>query len=230
LEECLAKGMSLEAMAALVGKHPSTVGYWLERHGLEATGSRRHSPRGSIARDELEALVGEGLTLREIAGRLDRSVATVRHWLARYGLRTRRAESARDVPKLKKLTRACKRHGMVTFVLEGRGYYRCSQCRAEAVSKRRRVVKGKLVEEAGGRCVICGYSRCQQALQFHHVDPAGKEFHLGHRGACHSLKKSREEAKKCILLCANCHAEVEAGMTELPVNCIGPPSEVARAA
>jgi len=36
-------------------------------------------------------------------------------------------------------------------VLEGRGYYRCVRCRSEAVSKRRRTVKRKLVEEAGGR-------------------------------------------------------------------------------
>lgn len=29
LEECLAKGMSLETIGELSGKHPSTVRYWL---------------------------------------------------------------------------------------------------------------------------------------------------------------------------------------------------------
>ena len=28
LEECLAKGMSLDAIGEKVGKHPSTVSYW----------------------------------------------------------------------------------------------------------------------------------------------------------------------------------------------------------
>lgn len=229
LEECLERGMSLDAIGELAGKHPSTVSYWLKKHGLEAAGARRHTAKGAVAREELERLVGEGLTLREMAGRLDRSVATIRHWLGRYGLKTAQAES-RKPARLKKLTRSCRRQGMAVFVLEGRGYCRCTRCRAEAVARRRRVIKRKLVEEAGGRCVICGYSRCQQALQFHHLDPASKEFHVGHRGACRSLKKSRKEAKKCVLVCANCHAEVEAGLMELPVNCIERPFEVARAA
>jgi len=80
------------------------------------------------------------------------------------------------------------------------------------------VIKQILVEEAGGSCAICGYSRCQQALQFHHVDPATKSFHLGHSGHSRSLARSREEAQKCVLLCATCHAEVEAGITEMPLN------------
>lgn len=228
LEECLAQGMSLEAIGALTGRHPSTVGYWVKKHGLEANGRRAFAPKGPIPREELEALVEEGLSLRQIAARLDRSASAVRHWLKKHGLKTRRA-SGREEPPRRKVTRVCRRHGETWFVLEGRGYYRCMRCRAEAVAKRRRTIKRKLVEEAGGRCLICGYDRCQQALQFHHVDPSTKRFHLGHNGICRSLSRSREEAKKCVLLCANCHAEVEAGLTTLPVNCLDA-VEVARSA
>jgi hypothetical protein len=32
-----------------------------------------------------------------------------------------------------------------------------------------------------------------------------------------ALAKAREEAAKCVLLCANCHAEVEAGIAQLPL-------------
>jgi hypothetical protein len=73
-----------------------------------------------------------------------------------------------------------------------------------------------LVEEAGGRCQVCGYDRCIAALQFHHIDPATKLFGLGSRGLAQALDKLRAEAAKCVLLCANCHAEVEAGVTRLP--------------
>jgi hypothetical protein len=76
-------------------------------------------------------------------------------------------------------------------------------------------VKEILVTEAGGRCRICGYDRFVGALQFHHVDPAAKEFGLSLGGVTRSLDRARAEAQKCVLLCSNCHAEVEAGMASL---------------
>jgi hypothetical protein len=54
-------------------------------------------------------------------------------------------------------------------------------------------------------------------LEFHHVDPGEKAFGLALRGATRSLQALRDEATKCVLLCANCHAEVEAGVAALPL-------------
>ncbi len=218
LERCLADGLSLETIGERVGRHPSTVGYWLKKHGLAASNAQSNAPKGKPVRSELEGLVQAGLTLREIADRLDRSPTTIRYWLRKYDLRLRRGRRARDPEELRREVFRCRRHGETTFVLEGSGYYRCAACRAERVGKWRREVKRRLVEEAGGRCVVCGYSRCQRALEFHHVDPASKAFHLGMNGVTRSLARSRYEARKCVLLCANCHAEVEAGLIELPVN------------
>jgi hypothetical protein len=100
----------------------------------------------------------------------------------------------------------CRRHGETEFILEGRGYYRCKKCRSERVAQRPRDVKAILVREAGGRCRRCGYDRCIGALQFHHLDPDHKESNIALCGVARSLKRMREEAKKCVLLCANCHA------------------------
>jgi 5-methylcytosine-specific restriction endonuclease McrA len=72
-----------------------------------------------------------------------------------------------------------------------------------------------LVEEAGGECASCGYNRWHGALQFHHVDPTDKAFALSAEGVTRSIEKAREEARKCVLLCGNCHAEVEAGLRKL---------------
>jgi hypothetical protein len=83
------------------------------------------------------------------------------------------------------------------------------------VTARRRRVKAILVEDAGGACVLCGYDRTPAALQFHHLDPAAKRFHMSHAGVARSLAGARAEAAKCVLLCANCHAEVEAGVATL---------------
>lgn len=71
------------------------------------------------------------------------------------------------------------------------------------------------MREAGGRCVICGYDRHIGALHFHHLDPDQKSFSIAHGGITRSLARAREEVKKCVLLCANCHAEVEAGYATL---------------
>ena len=76
-------------------------------------------------------------------------------------------------------------------------------------------MKQLLVEEAGGRCGLCGYDRYVGALQFHHVDPAEKSFQLGQSGLTRSIDAMREEAAKCVLLCSNCHAEVEGGVAKL---------------
>ena len=75
--------------------------------------------------------------------------------------------------------------------------------------RRRRKVRQILIEEAGGKCIRCGYDRYVGALQFHHRERSAKEFGLAERGLTHSLEKLRREAAKCDLLCANCHAEVE---------------------
>ena len=69
--------------------------------------------------------------------------------------------------------------------------------------------------EAGGSCAVCGYDKYPRALEFHHVDPSQKEFGLSARGVARSLEKLRAEAAKCVLLCGNCHAEVEAGIKVL---------------
>ena len=113
-------------------------------------------------------------------------------------------------------TRVCATHGETEFVLEGRGYYRCKRCRQQRVIDWRRRARLKLVAEAGGACVLCGYDRYIGALHFHHVDPSQKEFAVSGRGFTRSIQKMREEAAKCVLLCSNCHAEVEAKIATLP--------------
>ncbi len=96
------------------------------------------------------------------------------------------------------------------------GRYRCVRCSSEAVARRRRRVKEILVRDTGGKCGLCGYGRYQGALHFHHVERSEKSFAVSHDGNTRSLAKIRAEIRKCVLLCGNCHAEVEAGVTALP--------------
>lgn len=68
----------------------------------------------------------------------------------------------------------------------------------------------------GGKCQSCGYSRCIGALELHHIDPTTKSFGIGEKGYTRSWAKVQAELDKCVLLCANCHREVEAGILQLP--------------
>lgn len=208
----------MESIAGEVGKAPSTVAYWVNKHGLVSAHAPRHQARGPIAEEELRTLVEQGLSVRQIAARLDRSATAIRHWLRRYGLRTRPARYARrDEPKGDAVMRECSRHGWSAYRLEpGRRVYRCAECAKERVAEHRRRVKLTLIREAGGACRLCGYDRSPVALQFHHLDPSQKRFHISDGGLTRSLEATREEARKCVLLCANCHAEVEAGAANLP--------------
>jgi len=73
-------------------------------------------------------------------------------------------------------------------------------------TRRKRNKKNLLVQKMGGACYICGYNKCNAALDFHHKDPGEKDFSISkafRKGAA----EINEELTKCILLCANCHSE-----------------------
>jgi transposase len=217
----LEEGRSIESIAREAGRSASTVAYWVKKHGLTSAHAPKHAARGGIDRAELEALVALGMSIRQMADELGVSYTTVRHWLKRYQLKTPRARrlaatAAARAADLAAAIATCPRHGPTTYGRVAPRQYRCLKCRSEAVVARRRRVKELLVAEAGGRCVLCGYDRSAAALQFHHLDPGEKHFSMAARGATRSLAAARAEAHKCVLLCATCHAEVEAGVATLP--------------
>jgi transposase len=216
LEQLLGQGLSLAEIGRRFGRHEATVSYWVKKYGLGAANRAKHGSKGGLTRDQLAPLIAGGMSLAEIAEATGLSKTTVRHWLRAYGLKTQRARRrVADDGRQVELELLCPRHGLTTFKRRSTGGYRCARCRAEAVVRRRRKVKRLLVTEAGGCCKLCGYDRCVGALEFHHIVPSDKRFSLSHRGVTRSLEKARAEASKCALLCANCHAEVEAGVAVL---------------
>ena len=73
LESWIGDGLSLDEMGRRAGRHPSTVSYWMRKHGLAAVGAELHRARGRLDRDELERLIDAGLSVRGIATAVDRA-------------------------------------------------------------------------------------------------------------------------------------------------------------
>lgn len=79
--------------------------------------------------------------------------------------------------------------------------------------------KENLQKLLGSKCCICGFDLYNSALEFHHVDPQTKEFGISASNATtKALEKQLEEAKKCVLVCANCHRGIHEGKLSVPEN------------
>ncbi len=117
----------------------------------------------------------------------------------------------------------CQKEGCIKEAVEGQNF--CSKscrgvyCVVVHYEKKRRRAR----EMMGGKCAICGYCRCDRALEFHHVDPSTKEKNPA-RLFTLSWENIQKELNKCVLLCANCHREVHEGLVKIelsdPVNLI----------
>ena len=94
----------------------------------------------------------------------------------------------------------------------------CYECSGESTRKDnntrkhqktilRRNMKLQAIKMLGGKCSICGYNKCIDALEFHHKDPKQKDFKIG-AGNTISWKEYKSEVEKCILVCSNCHKEI----------------------
>jgi hypothetical protein len=94
--------------------------------------------------------------------------------------------------------------------VEKRKYNDRRQYLIKAVHARRKKVRQMAVEYKGGKCEICGYYRCVDALEFHHNDFFEKRFGISEKGCTRSWKEVMGELDKCIMICANCHRELHA--------------------
>ena len=71
----------------------------------------------------------------------------------------------------------------------------------------RKSTKKQAIKILGGKCSVCGYDKCIDALEFHNKNPLEKDFKIG-SGNTMSWKEYKKEAMKCILVCSNCHKEI----------------------
>ena len=87
----------------------------------------------------------------------------------------------------------------------------CKACHNKNTIQRGRNNKLLYINYKGGKCKICNYNKCIDALDFHHLDPTKKD--PGFESIRYwGLEKAKVELDKCQLLCCRCHREVHAGL------------------
>ena len=106
--------------------------------------------------------------------------------------------------------------GGVNLPVDKRKYASRREYLIDKVRKRRRYTKETAVAYKGGRCFICGYKECIDALEFHHLESYKKDFGVAKSGYTRRLTKVLKEVDKCVLVCSNCHREIHAGLLQLP--------------
>lgn len=83
--------------------------------------------------------------------------------------------------------------------------------RRESLRKSKKVLiernKALILESRSRGCQVCGYNKCQEALEFHHSDPNTKDLKISDALKQWGTDKLKEEINKCIVLCCNCHRE-----------------------
>ncbi len=108
----------------------------------------------------------------------------------------------------------CLECGRVFIYKRGQGHQinRCNSC----VVREHRIKLGqRAIDYKGGKCEECGYNKCNRALSFHHKNPEEKEFAISKAIATNrKWGYIREELDKCILVCSNCHMEIEDAIIE----------------
>jgi len=154
----------------------------------------------------LEKLIKEDKSLHKIAAELNCSKTNVEYWLKKFGLSTNFKKYNKG--NFKNAAPKCTTCGeMDKTKFYGKKRNICKRCQITYNTEASRKKKRKAVEYKNGKCKICGYNKCINALEFHHRDPSTKKENWDNMSGWR-WERIVKELDKCDLLCANCHREI----------------------
>jgi len=163
----------------------------------------------------INALAAKGLSTRKIAKELQVSASTVKYWLKKFDIKTISRSEVSDY----RFCPCCETEKLKDEFYnrrngKGNSVY-CKHCSNNQAVERQKKFKQQCIDYKGGKCVSCGYKKCNNVLEFHHLDPSKKEFSIAHAKLTSFNEKVKRELDNCALVCANCHREIHAGFLDL---------------
>ena len=166
---------------------------------------------------QLAELVEDSKSIAEIAEKTNKGKSTIRHWLKKYNLKTSGRAGNKTkctITDGKKICTKCLEIKTVDKFRErkdrpGTLQPHCLSCSSNTTIKRQQGIKKSCVDYKGGKCTDCGLIATNNnlgAFEFHHLEPAHKDFNLSDvKNRNYSSVLS--ELDKCVLLCSNCHVK-----------------------
>lgn len=161
-----------------------------------------------FTKDEIQKIALDSKTWQEILTKLGYksrgSLVTVKSYFLKNNISCTLLQS--------EVTQQCPICGK-TFTYENKGGNRkyCFDCSPSTNNPSQKffAFKKNWIKNHGNACSVCGYNKCIDALEFHHIDPRTKNFSISNTGN-HGIDDLIQEAEKCIIVCANCHREIHA--------------------
>lgn len=155
---------------------------------------------------ELLRLIDNDLSIRQISDSTGKSATSVRFWLKKYGLKTKRNQYNKSPNTQYKC--ACGQTDPSKFY--GHKKSKCGTCHSQYTLDTGRAKRKQIVDYMGGKCQNCGWNAFLAGLQVHHLDTNEKDpSFASHRGW--KWERILKEIEGCILLCAICHIGVHTG-------------------
>jgi len=169
----------------------------------------------------IKLYITDGLSQRGVAEHLGISQTTVRYYLEKYKIKKNKPRpvtesGSKRCPKCevtKPLTDFYKQIRPSGNVCNGSW---CKACVKGQTVVRQRHYKQQAIDLKGGGCRACGFKAYAGALDFHHIDPSTKDMQAGRFSRKPTSYKLSKELNKCVLVCANCHRMIHAGVIECP--------------
>ena len=158
--------------------------------------------------EALKSLVDEGLSIRQIAARLETSPTNVRYWLRVHNLKTNCRPNRAERNSAHNRNCACGENDSSKFY--GNKFWICAKCWNSRAIQRSKEKVAWARKKLGGKCVACGFDKYICSLDIHHLVPAEKDVAF-RTMRFWSLERIEKEIEKCVLLCKNCHAAFHSG-------------------
>ena len=89
----------------------------------------------------------------------------------------------------------------------------CKECEHEKSRQTRDTKKQIITDLKEVGCAVCG-EQDPICLDFHHYDPTEKSFNMS-AAVMKTLPDMLNEASKCVVVCANCHRKIHAGVLNI---------------
>jgi hypothetical protein len=229
-----AKGMSYKMISKELGCRVKTVSHYCRGDNIVPTIVDLNDGNNTKISDDKIAQIenmSKTHTIKSIAELLGISTGTVKRYRKMKNIFTRAYNIKMPDEIIVKIKELCKDHMIkevakllnisVGTVKRYKHYEMRVKLTAEdrkknnsrCVMDNRKKTKHRAVEYLGGKCRLCGYNKCVEALTFHHRNPEEKSFNICNTNT--AWEKLKAELDKCELLCHNCHDEVHAGITQL---------------